>query len=742
VAIEHPDFITSDDPWFRPVDLRLGPDGALYVADFYNRIIGHYEVPLDHPGRDRTRGRIWRIVSNTERGARNAETKQASPILAKDLNALVSELMSPNATRRLLAVRELALHTDADRFGTLTAAANGRWHFRAQDDRTALMSSALWVLHQRGKLDDATLLNALTDRDAGVRVHALRVLAERGLRAASAQANTTVGETRSVLKAALRDPDAHVCRAAAAALQQHPSLDSLVPLLALHPATPAGDTHLRHVIWLALREHLKLPGALAAFTIWQSESKPTASVRDDLNTIIRAVPTAEAAAFQFRLARDARPVDDATLARALAQVGRHGDSNLVVVAAGFARGHFAADAFASVEAAQALHDGLAERGETRREPLLAWAQELARRLLGQTRVASPSDWLAEPADNANTWTLQQRKCADGREVTVISSLNTDLPGAEQRTGTLRSKPFAAPAKLSFWLCGHRGFPGTEAHEKNFVRLVDASSGAELQRAYPPRNDVCRRVGWDLSAHTARRVRIEIVDGDNGRAYAWLGVTRIEPPVVSIERFGGDEKLRKALRSLALILRFTAPVDLRDQLAAYLPPGNAPKPQPVSPEERAKLDALIRARAADYAKAKRDPVRGAAVFAEHCAGCHRLNGNGGLIGPQLDGIGTRGVERLCEDILDPNRNVDSHFLLHTFKLRDGATLGGFVRGEAGAVLLIADANGQEQRVAKADVTEDTVTPLSLMPAVFGQTLPEADLHDLLAYLLQSAPSSPR
>ena len=62
VAIEQPDFVTSDDPWFRPVDLCLGPDGALYVADFYNKIIGHYEVPLDHPGRDRERGRIWRIV--------------------------------------------------------------------------------------------------------------------------------------------------------------------------------------------------------------------------------------------------------------------------------------------------------------------------------------------------------------------------------------------------------------------------------------------------------------------------------------------------------------------------------------------------------------------------------------------------------------------------------------------------------------------------------------------------------
>jgi hypothetical protein len=44
------------------VDVKLGPDGALYIADFYNCIIGHYEVPLTHPARDRTKGRIWRIV--------------------------------------------------------------------------------------------------------------------------------------------------------------------------------------------------------------------------------------------------------------------------------------------------------------------------------------------------------------------------------------------------------------------------------------------------------------------------------------------------------------------------------------------------------------------------------------------------------------------------------------------------------------------------------------------------------
>ena len=53
VAEHESDVLVSDDPWFRPVDLELGPDGSVYVADFYNRIIGHYEVPLKHPGRDR-----------------------------------------------------------------------------------------------------------------------------------------------------------------------------------------------------------------------------------------------------------------------------------------------------------------------------------------------------------------------------------------------------------------------------------------------------------------------------------------------------------------------------------------------------------------------------------------------------------------------------------------------------------------------------------------------------------------
>jgi hypothetical protein len=55
------DLLKSGDPSFRPVALQFGPDGCLYVVDWYNKVISHNEVPRTHPDRDRIRGRIWRI---------------------------------------------------------------------------------------------------------------------------------------------------------------------------------------------------------------------------------------------------------------------------------------------------------------------------------------------------------------------------------------------------------------------------------------------------------------------------------------------------------------------------------------------------------------------------------------------------------------------------------------------------------------------------------------------------------
>lgn len=62
VSSKHlPDLLTSEDDWFRPVNMEFGPDGSLYIADWYNKIVSHNELPTTHPDRDKTHGRIWRI---------------------------------------------------------------------------------------------------------------------------------------------------------------------------------------------------------------------------------------------------------------------------------------------------------------------------------------------------------------------------------------------------------------------------------------------------------------------------------------------------------------------------------------------------------------------------------------------------------------------------------------------------------------------------------------------------------
>src|SRR5262249_47483184 len=137
-AIEMPDFVKCDDPWFRPVDIKLGPDGALYVADFYNRIIGHYEVPLNHPGRDKEKGRIWRIVAVDESGKPKLHPV-VDPATASDA-AVIEMLGHPNLTVRYNATHELARRRPIDLEPSKRsplARAHGLWVYHAQNRITA-----------------------------------------------------------------------------------------------------------------------------------------------------------------------------------------------------------------------------------------------------------------------------------------------------------------------------------------------------------------------------------------------------------------------------------------------------------------------------------------------------------------------------------------------------------------------------------------------------------------------------
>ena len=163
-----------------------------------------------------------------------------------------------------------------------------------------------------------------------------------------------------------------------------------------------------------------------------------------------------------------------------------------------------------------------------------------------------------------------------------------------------------------------------------------------------------------------------------------------------------------------------------KLTANLPPANIA------------LDKLIADRSTAFDPAKASATRGAEVFTKNCAVCHAVDGKGGAIGPQLDGIGGRGTARLCEDILDPNRNVDRSFRLTLVTKKDDSIVSGLLRREEGAQIVLSDLAGQEIRVAKTDVTSQKETDTSLMPAIFGEAIPAGEFSDLLAFLLSKRP----
>ena len=164
----------------------------------------------------------------------------------------------------------------------------------------------------------------------------------------------------------------------------------------------------------------------------------------------------------------------------------------------------------------------------------------------------------------------------------------------------------------------------------------------------------------------------------------------------------------------------------DALRSGLPPADV------------RLNQLLEARRTGYAASGHDPAAGAKAFETHCAACHQIGGKGAKVGPQLDGVGVRGLERLLEDILDPNRNVDQAFRTTQLALKDGQLVSGLLLREEGAVLVLADAQGKEIRVPAESVEERKVSNASPMPANLAEGIAEPEFYQLLTYLLEQLP----
>jgi putative heme-binding domain-containing protein len=204
---------------------------------------------------------------------------------------------------------------------------------------------------------------------------------------------------------------------------------------------------------------------------------------------------------------------------------------------------------------------------------------------------------------------------------------------------------------------------------------------------------------------------------------------------------GADELLKRMEAGEIPPRLLANSKLKDQIVSSRVEGAQDRIQKLggssdlaATQER---DALIAKKKAQFLATNGSPEKGREAFNRNCANCHRIGETGALVGPQLDGLGNRGLDRILEDILDPNRNVDAAFRYQTIRTKSDDVFTGLFRREEGDSLVFSDATGKEFTVNRREVEEQRQSENSLMPDGFAEVLPEQDLHDLLAFLLQQA-----
>jgi len=117
---DQPDVVRTADQSFRPVDLKLGPDGALYVADWTNPVINHGEVDFRDPRRDKVSGRIWRIAH------KDGTPVAWTPVFGRETADLLSALLSNNGWEQEQARQQLSLRLRKQGFETLEAWRKGK----------------------------------------------------------------------------------------------------------------------------------------------------------------------------------------------------------------------------------------------------------------------------------------------------------------------------------------------------------------------------------------------------------------------------------------------------------------------------------------------------------------------------------------------------------------------------------------------------------------------------------------
>jgi putative heme-binding domain-containing protein len=670
---EQPELIKTNHVAFRPVDIKMGPDGAIYIADWYNPIIQHGEVDFRDPRRDHVHGRIWRV---TAKGRPLVEPPRLLGVpTAQLLEALrLPEDWTRQQARRLLRERGREIEPELQRFVS-------RLHASGGPDVEHHLLEALWVYQAIDVVEPALLKRLLRSEDHNARAAATRVLAAW---------QGSIDNALQWLAELVDDPHPRVRLEAVCALAATPSAEAArVALRALdHPR----DRFLDFALWNTVR-------SLAPFWLPAFENGQFAA--DDVSHLVfalQAVESASATGPLRQLLRDNAigPEQHRAVYTLLAALGDADDLALVL--------ERVLQPGTPPELQQPLLEALTEAA-TRRSVRPACSLQGIVALLDSRNVPVAS----AAAHLVGLWQLHPHAAALER-----------LAAGE-----------ATPAMLRRAAVQGLGALAADGARSVLLRLA-LGSHPVATRLLAVEALVASDVA--LAAQTAAQV-LPAVDAESLRqedfdlAALFQAFLQRRGGAAALAQALRDVRLHADVAKVGLRLARSS-AQPHDALVAALTTagGITTGPKELSPEQMQRL--------IEQVQRQGDAARGEHVFRREdqaCFKCHAIAGVGGLVGPDLTSLGTSAqLDYLIDSLLQPAKQIKENYHSVVVSTVQGQILTGIKVRQTDTALILRTAQDEEVSIPLGDI-EEQAPGGSLMPVGTIDTLTEAELTDLLRFL---------
>lgn len=686
VSQEQQEVIWSDHVAFRPIDVKLGPDGAIYIADWYNPIIQHGEVDFRDPRRDHTHGRIWRV---TWKGAPKRATVDL-PSLPDD--QLLQHLASDDGYRRQ-TVRQLVRQRGEAMLPHVDRLAQSLMSAERKDEKEALLLEALWCYQSLRRPNRALLEHTLQAKDGRIRAAAVRVLshwqhefhdvAQQWLAAAVQDEHPRV--RLEAVRALSFSPnyESELMRAMADASQsqdvQQAASDPGRIETAMTALDKPTDTFLDYAIWLTARE--RAGQWLPAFRSGELDFDGNVT---HLLTAFSAVN--EGAPIDFLLQRvfEESATDDQQ-SQMVELIARSGNVEQVTQLASLAIQH---------EDAEILTEIVAE-SRRRRLNLNLPPQAYDSALKSESSALQQAGLRA-----AGLWQGQQA---------VADLLRTVADGdssAGNRRAAIDGLLLANAVNALVQVVNNDRLPATmRKHGLATLSSVRPGQAATLAAKLIPQ----------LTAQ----------DHPEDLIGSFMTVKQ------------GDQLLAEALASVELnqdVAREMLRVLRQSGQSSSVLEGALRKAGNI--QSRQKLTAEQRQQLLKMAAEEVTAAEGEAVFRNPqlgCQKCHAIGGSGGLVGPDMVSLGgSAQPDYLLESLLDPNAKVKENYHTVVVVTTEGKLLSGIQIQQSKEAVTLRTAEDKTVTIATEDI-EEIAPGVSLMPEGQVDTLTDRELAALVRFL---------